>query len=35
MIFPHRIITWNIGEFAPAQGRLPHLQGYRSRNVSG
>ena len=34
-IFPHRIITWNIGEFASAQGRLPHLQGYNSRNVSG
>jgi len=33
-IFPHRIIAWNIGEFAPAPGRLPHLQGYNSRNVS-
>jgi pyridoxamine 5'-phosphate oxidase family protein len=34
-ICPHRIIAWNIGEFAPApRGRLPHLQGYNSRNVS-
>ena len=33
-IRPHRIITWNIGEFAPSPGRLPHLQGYSSRNVS-
>jgi pyridoxamine 5'-phosphate oxidase family protein len=33
-IFPHRIIAWNIGEFAPAPERLPHLQGYSSRNVS-
>ena len=34
-IYPHRIIAWNIGEFAPApSGRLPHLQGYNSRNVS-
>jgi pyridoxamine 5'-phosphate oxidase family protein len=35
-IHPHRIIAWNIGEFAPAPpGRLPHLQGYNSRNVAG
>jgi pyridoxamine 5'-phosphate oxidase family protein len=34
-IRPHRIIAWNIGEFAPSPGRLPHLQGYSSRNVSG
>jgi pyridoxamine 5'-phosphate oxidase family protein len=33
-VFPHRIIAWNIGEFAPSPGRLPHLQGYNSRNVS-
>jgi pyridoxamine 5'-phosphate oxidase family protein len=34
-ICPHRIIAWNIGEFAPAPPRrLPHLQGYNSRNVS-
>jgi pyridoxamine 5'-phosphate oxidase family protein len=33
-IFPHRIIAWNIGEFAPSPARLPHLQGYSSRNVS-
>jgi pyridoxamine 5'-phosphate oxidase family protein len=34
-IHPHRIIAWNIGEFAAAPpGRLPHLQGYNSRNVS-
>jgi pyridoxamine 5'-phosphate oxidase family protein len=33
-IHPHRIIAWNIGEFAPAPGGLPHLQGYSSRNVS-
>jgi pyridoxamine 5'-phosphate oxidase family protein len=32
-IRPHRIIAWNIGEFAPQRGRLPHLQGYNSRNV--
>ena len=32
-IRPHRIIAWNIGEFAPQPGRLPHLQGYNSRNV--
>jgi pyridoxamine 5'-phosphate oxidase family protein len=33
-ICPQRIIAWNIGEFAPAPpGRLPHLQGYNSRNV--
>jgi pyridoxamine 5'-phosphate oxidase family protein len=31
---PHRVISWNIGEFAPSPGRLPHLQGYSSRNVS-
>jgi pyridoxamine 5'-phosphate oxidase family protein len=35
-IHPHRIIAWNIGELRPARpGRLPHLQGYRSRNVPG
>ena len=34
-IYPHRVIAWNIGEFALAPpGRLPHLQGYNSRNVS-
>ena len=34
-IHPHRIIAWNIGEFALAPpGRLAHLQGYNSRNVS-
>jgi pyridoxamine 5'-phosphate oxidase family protein len=33
-VHPHRIIAWNIGEFAPPPGRLPHLQGYNSRNVS-
>jgi pyridoxamine 5'-phosphate oxidase family protein len=34
-IHPHRIIAWNIGEFAPLPpGRLPHLQGYNSRNLS-
>jgi pyridoxamine 5'-phosphate oxidase family protein len=33
-IFPHRVIVWNIGEFAPSPGRLPHLQGYNVRNVS-
>jgi pyridoxamine 5'-phosphate oxidase family protein len=34
-IHPHRIIAWNIGEFAAAPpGQLPHLQGYNSRNVS-
>ena len=33
-IHPRRIITWNIGAFGPARpGRLPHLQGYDSRNV--
>ena len=31
---PRRIIAWNIGEFASSPGRLPHLQGYSSRNVS-
>ena len=31
---PHRVISWNIGEFVPSPGRLPHLQGYSSRNVS-
>jgi pyridoxamine 5'-phosphate oxidase family protein len=34
-IHPHRIIAWNIGEFAFQAGRLPHLQGYSSRNVPG
>jgi pyridoxamine 5'-phosphate oxidase family protein len=33
-IFPHRIIAWNLGEFTLSPGRLPHLQGYSSRNVS-
>jgi pyridoxamine 5'-phosphate oxidase family protein len=34
-IHPHRIIAWNIGELAPLPpGRLPHLQGYNSRNLS-
>jgi pyridoxamine 5'-phosphate oxidase family protein len=33
-IRPRRIIAWNIGEFAPSPGRLPHLQGYSSRNVA-
>jgi pyridoxamine 5'-phosphate oxidase family protein len=33
-IHPHRIIAWNIGEFAPSPGQPPHLQGYNSRNVS-
>ena len=34
-IHPHRIIAWTVGGFAPAPpGRLPHLQGYNSRNVS-
>jgi pyridoxamine 5'-phosphate oxidase family protein len=32
-IHPRRIIAWNIGEFAPAPGQLPHLQGYNSRNI--
>jgi pyridoxamine 5'-phosphate oxidase family protein len=26
--------SWNIGEFVASPGRLPHLQGYSSRNVS-
>jgi pyridoxamine 5'-phosphate oxidase family protein len=31
---PHRIISWNISEFAPAgSGRSPHLLGYNSRDV--
>jgi pyridoxamine 5'-phosphate oxidase family protein len=33
-IRPHRIIAWNIGEFALSPGRPPHLQGYGSRNVA-
>jgi pyridoxamine 5'-phosphate oxidase family protein len=33
-IHPQRIIAWNIDEFEPDPGRLPHLQGYNSRNVS-
>ncbi|WP_214414680.1 PPOX class F420-dependent oxidoreductase [Sphaerisporangium fuscum] len=33
-IHPHRIITWNIGQFASSPGRPSHLQGYSSRNVS-
>jgi pyridoxamine 5'-phosphate oxidase family protein len=32
---PGRIIAWNIGESGPAPaGRPPHLQGYRSRDLS-
>ena len=34
-IYPHRLISWNIGEFRPsAPGRSPHTQGYNSRDVS-
>jgi pyridoxamine 5'-phosphate oxidase family protein len=33
-IRPRRIIAWNIAEFTKSPGRLPHLQGYSSRNVS-
>jgi pyridoxamine 5'-phosphate oxidase family protein len=34
-IHPRRIIAWNIDEPGPASpGRLPHMQGYNSRNVS-
>jgi pyridoxamine 5'-phosphate oxidase family protein len=33
-IHPHRIIAWNIGEFVPQPERLPHLQGYTSRNIT-
>jgi pyridoxamine 5'-phosphate oxidase family protein len=34
-IHPHRIVAWNIDEFGPASpGRLPHMQGYNSRNAS-
>lgn len=33
-IHPHRIIAWNIGKFVSSPGRLPHLQGYNSRNLS-
>jgi pyridoxamine 5'-phosphate oxidase family protein len=33
-IRPRRVIAWNIAEFTPSRGRLPHLQGYSSRNVS-
>jgi pyridoxamine 5'-phosphate oxidase family protein len=33
-IRPRRIIAWNIAEFTPSPARLPHLQGYSSRNVS-
>lgn len=34
-IHPSRIVAWNIGEFTPAPaGRLPHMQGYNSRDVS-
>jgi pyridoxamine 5'-phosphate oxidase family protein len=33
-VHPHRIISWNIGEFpATAAGRPAHLQGYRAREV--
>ncbi len=34
-LHPHRIIAWNLGEFTPSPGQPPHLQGYRSRNLSG
>jgi pyridoxamine 5'-phosphate oxidase family protein len=34
-IHPHRIVAWNIGEFAPASpARPPHMQGYNLRNLS-
>jgi pyridoxamine 5'-phosphate oxidase family protein len=34
-IHPRRIVAWNIDEFGPASpDRLPHLQGYHSRNIS-
>jgi pyridoxamine 5'-phosphate oxidase family protein len=34
-IHPHRIVAWNIGEFAPASpARPPHMQGYNPRNLS-
>ncbi|SEG56260.1 pyridoxamine 5'-phosphate oxidase family protein [Thermomonospora echinospora] len=34
-IHPRRIIAWNIDEFGPASPeRLPHMQGYNSRNIS-
>ncbi|MEV5750844.1 PPOX class F420-dependent oxidoreductase [Actinoallomurus sp. NPDC052308] len=34
-LHPHRIISWNIGEFVPAGSAHPaHLQGYNSRDVS-
>jgi pyridoxamine 5'-phosphate oxidase family protein len=33
---PHRIISWNVGEFVPdGSGRSSHLQGYDSRDVFG
>lgn len=33
-LHPHRIVSWNIGEFVPAgSGRPPHLQGYDSRDI--
>ncbi|TDC67469.1 PPOX class F420-dependent oxidoreductase [Actinomadura sp. GC306] len=34
-IHPRRIITWNVEKIGPAAPeRLPHLQGYNSRNIS-
>ncbi|MFA1549381.1 PPOX class F420-dependent oxidoreductase [Actinomadura chokoriensis] len=34
-IHPRRIITWNVEEFGSGSSeRLPHLQGYSSRNIS-
>jgi pyridoxamine 5'-phosphate oxidase family protein len=33
-IHPHRIVSWNIGEFQPsAPGRPQHMQGYHARDV--
>jgi pyridoxamine 5'-phosphate oxidase family protein len=33
-LHPHRIVSWNIGEFRPgAPERPPHMQGYSSRDV--
>ena len=35
-LYPHRIISWNVGEFAlAASGHPAHLQGYNSRAVAG
>lgn len=34
-LHPHRIVTWNIGEFRPGvQQRPPHMQGQEFRDVS-